>query len=386
MALSKTNNFIGRNAKPKSFFIKTYGCQMNFHDSGLIENSLLKKGFHKASSLSAADIIILNTCSVRDHADHKVASELGRIKKNNADKKVALAGCFAKQLKLKKEKWTGLSFDYCFGPDETASISDVLTLDFNVAEKVFIENSYVDTAAGKAKNGPTTVKIMEGCNNYCSYCIVPYVRGGETSVPLKIVLDAVKKHVLSGAKEIMLIGQNVNSYISPDGDKKNFCYLLKSISKIEGLDKITFLTSHPKDFDDELIELVCTNDKISKSIHLPVQSGSDRILLAMNRGYDSGDYLKLIEKLKKGHSGITFSSDIIVGFPGETEEDFEATLSLMDEVKFDFIFGFKYSPRPFTKAFELNDGVPTEIKKERLERVFKKQKEIKTGGHHQSCS
>ncbi|MHB1696908.1 MAG: tRNA (N6-isopentenyl adenosine(37)-C2)-methylthiotransferase MiaB [bacterium] len=401
MTSSRTN----KNIKTKRFFIKTYGCQMNFHDSGLIENSLLKKGFHKASSISGADIVILNTCSVRDHADHKIVSELGRFKKNNADKKIVLAGCFAKQIKLKKEKISGLPFDYCFGPDETASISDILALAFNEPPKEFSEagraGGFIADAmlennpVHKAENGPATVKIMEGCNNYCSYCIVPYVRGREISIPLEIIHDTVKKHVLNGVKEILLLGQNVNSYLSPDGDKKNFCYLLKSISKIEGLDKITFLTSHPKDFDDELVESVCMNDKVSKSIHLPVQSGSDKILYAMNRGYERRDYLKLIGKLKKGHPGISVSSDIIVGFPGETEEDFEATLSLMDEIKFDFIFGFKYSPRPFTKALELDDDVSINVKKERLERIFKKQKEIKIaslakqskniGGCQQSC-
>ncbi|MHB1661825.1 MAG: tRNA (N6-isopentenyl adenosine(37)-C2)-methylthiotransferase MiaB, partial [bacterium] len=348
MTSSRTN----KNIKTKRFFIKTYGCQMNFHDSGLIENSLLKKGFHKASSISGADIVILNTCSVRDHADHKIVSELGRFKKNNADKKIVLAGCFAKQIKLKKEKISGLPFDYCFGPDETASISDILALAAEKSEEQEEAGGPLDfiggaisknNAGGKAESAPATVKIIEGCNNYCSYCIVPYVRGREISIPLEIIHDTVKKHVLNGVKEILLLGQNVNSYLSPDGDKNNFCYLLKSISKIEGLDKITFLTSHPKDFDDELVESVCMNDKVSKSIHLPVQSGSDRILSAMNRGYERRDYLKLIEKLKKGYPGISVSSDIIVGFPGETEEDFEATLSLMDEIKFDFIFGFKYS-------------------------------------------
>ncbi|MHB8232033.1 MAG: tRNA (N6-isopentenyl adenosine(37)-C2)-methylthiotransferase MiaB [bacterium] len=377
MTLSKTS----KDAKTKRFFIKTYGCQMNFHDSGLIENSLLKKGFNKASSITGADIVILNTCSVRDHADHKIASELGRFKKNNTDKKIVLAGCFAKQIKLKKEKRPGLPFDYCFGPDETASIPDILALAFEPEEKLnkdaILEYNPQNNHNYKAENGHATVKIIEGCNNYCSYCIVPYVRGREISIPFEIIYNDVKKHVLSGVKEITLLGQNVNSYLPLGKDKKDFCYLLKSVSEICGIEKINFLTSHPKDFNEELIELICQNDKISKSIHLPVQSGSDKILSAMNRGYTRQDYTNLVKKLISGNSGISVSTDIIVGFPGETDKDFETTLSLMDEVKFDYIFGFKYSPRPFTKALEFNDDVPAGIKKERLERIFQKQKEIK---------
>ncbi len=352
---------------------------MNLHDSNSIESSLLKKGFYKADSIKNADIIIFNTCSVRDNADHKIVSELGRFKKNHDnDKKIVLAGCFAKQIKLKNKKESGLSFDYCFGPDEITSISDILAGEMDEGLDKMDESADFITGA-MSENGLVTVKIIEGCSNYCSYCIVPYVRGEEKSVPLNIIHDAVKKHVLNGDREILFLGQNVNSYISPDDDKKRFCYLLKLISKIEGLDKIRFLTSHPKDFNDELIELICSSDKISKDIHLPVQSGSDKILSAMNRGYTRRDYLKLVEKLKSGHTDISISSDIIVGFPGETDEDFKMTLSLMDEVKFDFIFGFKYSPRPFTKAFEIEDDVLISVKKERLERVFEKQKKIKNG-------
>ncbi len=352
---------------------------MNLHDSNSIESSLLKKGFYKADSIKNADIIIFNTCSVRDNADHKIVSELGRFKKNHDnDKKIVLAGCFAKQIKLKNKEGSGLPFDYCFGPDEITSIPDILAGEMEEGSDKVDESADFITDA-MPENGSVTVKIIEGCSNYCSYCIVPYVRGEERSVPLNIIYDAVKRHVLNGDREILFLGQNVNSYISPDDDKKRFCYLLKLISKIEGLDKIRFLTSHPKDFNDELIKLICSNDKISKDIHLPVQSGSDKILSAMNRGYTRRDYLKLVEKLKSGHPDISISSDIIVGFPGETDEDFKMTLSLMDEIKFDFIFGFKYSPRPFTKALEIEDDVPTGVKKERLERVFEKQKKIKNG-------
>ncbi len=358
---------------------------MNFHDSGLIESGLLKKGFHQADSVNDADIIIFNTCSVRDHADHKIVSELGRLKKNHSNKKVVLAGCFAKQIELRNKAGankTGASlfFDYCLGPDEVLSIPDILKYG-NESEKDAYSDDYKDFGLieeyfydKKPENGAAAVKITEGCNNFCSYCIVPYVRGEERSIPFEIIYNTIKKQVSKGAEEILLLGQNVNSYLSPEGGKKDFCFLLNALSEIEGIFKIKFLTSHPKDFNDGLIETVCGNGKISKEIHLPVQAGSDRILSAMNRGYTRKDYLRLVEKLRNGHSDISISTDIIVGFPGETEEDFQMTISLMDEVKFDFIFGFKYSPRPFTKAFEIADDVSLEVKKERLERIFQKQK------------
>lgn len=357
---------------------------MNSHDSGLIENGLLKNGFEKAFSVTDADVVVFNTCSVRDHADHKIISELGRLKKNYSDKKIVLAGCFAKQTKLKKEPQRGLFFDYCFGPDEIFSIPDALKNDTKDAKEAYYtetEDKYFSAIKEyfydkKPENGRASVKITEGCNNFCSYCIVPYVRGEERSIPLNIIYNTVKNLINDGADEVLLLGQNVNAYLSPDDGKKDFCFLLDALSEIEGSFKIKFLTSHPKDFNDRLTNLICGNDKISKEIHLPVQSGSDKILLDMNRGYTRADYLRLIEKLRSKNPDISVSTDIIVGFPGETDEDFQMTLSLMEEVKFDFIFGFKYSPRPFTKAFEIKDDVSLEIKKERLEKIFQKQKEI----------
>ncbi len=382
--------------KKKRFFVKTYGCQMNFHDSGLIEDGLLKNGFSKAISPDSADIVILNTCSVRDRAEHKIASAVGRLNKNT---KIVLAGCFAKHIKLKKENKiddssTNIPIDYCFAPDEILSIPDVLANDLkkdharNINDKKIepvttdnYQNFHLveDYFYNKSVNSDTaTIKIIEGCNNFCSYCIVPFVRGRERSIPLDIICNTAQIYANKGISEILLLGQNVNSYLSPESDnsKKNFSYMLETLTKIDGIKKIKFLTSHPKDFNDELIELICKNEKVSKSIHLPVQSGSDKILSAMNRGYTRRDYLRLIEKLRKGYPDIVFSTDIIVGFPTENEEDIDMTLSLLDEVKFDFIFGFKYSPRPFTKSFKIQDDVVSEKKKERLEKVFKKQRGI----------
>ena len=378
------------------FFIKTYGCQMNVHDSDLIENGLVKKGFKKAGSVEDADIVVFNTCSVRDNADHKVISEIGRLKKNYADKKIVLAGCFAKQIKLTKEQNSSIYFDYCFAPEEIFSIPDILKNNTGINDATgsneteqsrslterpseYFKNDgkteeyFYDK---KPENGTASVKITEGCNNFCSYCIVPYVRGRERSIPINIIYNTVKNLIDKGAAEITLLGQNVNSYISPDDGKKDFHYLLNELSGIGGSFKIRFLTSHPKDFNDKLIDTVCGSGKIAKEIHLPVQSGSDKILAMMNRGYTKAEYLRLVRKLKNGNPDISVSTDIIVGFPGESDEDFEDTLKLIEEAEFSSIFAFKYSPRPFTKAFKFNDDVSLEVKKERLERVFQKYKEI----------
>ena len=370
---------------------------MNVHDSDLIESGLVKKGFKKAVSVEDADIVVFNTCSVRDNADHKVISELGRLKKNYADKKIVLAGCFAKQIKLKKEQNGNMYFDYCFAPEEIFSIPDILAnnaavndiggsnetrQDYYLAERPeeYLENAgkIEEYFYGKKpeNDGTASVKITEGCNNFCSYCIVPSVRGRERCIPIGIIYKTVKNLIDKGASEITLLGQNVNSYVSPDDDKKDFRFLLNTVSEIEGSFKIRFLTSHPKDFNDKLIDTVCGDNKIAKEIHLPVQSGSDKILAMMNRGYNSADFLKLVRKLKNGNIDISISTDIIVGFPGETEKDFEDTLKLIEEAEFSSIFAFKYSPRPFTKAFKFNDDVLLEVKKERLERVFQKYKEI----------
>ncbi len=385
--------------KKKRVFVKTYGCQMNFHDSGLIKDGLLKNGFDNAVSLDDADIVILNTCSVREAADHKIVSEIGRLK---GDKKIVLAGCFAKQIKLKREQGVavnnaGIPTDYCFVPSEILSIPGMLAGDFkkncddNAGHKrlkVTAKDDYQNFNLieeyfyNKKINGSfATIKVMEGCNNFCSYCIVPFVRGEERSMPFGIIYNSAKRYADKGVRELLLLGQNVNSYLSPDScgnrkNKKDFSYMLESLAKIDGIKKIKFLTPHPKDFNDRLIELICKNEKISKSIHLPVQAGSDKILSAMNRGYTRRDYLNLVEKLRKGYPDIAFSTDIITGFPTETEEDFSMTLSLIDEVGFDSLFGFKYSPRPFTKAFRVKDDVPLERKKERLEAVFEKQRRV----------
>ncbi len=429
------------------FYIKTYGCQMNFHDSSLLEEGLIFKGFKKASSLNDANIIILNTCSVRDNADHKILSDIGRIDKN---KKIILAGCYAQQkikenikenINLNKNKIENnkikknLHINYYVSPEDILSIPDILEKEFKILSNSInnnisntinnnnidnnaennisvynntdnkanininpknIENSYLyedkfqDESYYKRLekffnqrsekkgllNYTEYLKITEGCNNYCSYCIVPYVRGREKYIPLSILFNTVEKYAQKNVQEIVLLGQNVNSYKSPDNPDHNFIYLLKRIAEIKNIKKIKFLTSHPKDMSDEVIDLIGKENKISKCLHLPVQSGSDRILKLMNRGYDRNHYLNLIKKIKLSYPEILLSTDIIVGFPGESEEDFELTLSLLKKIEFEFIYGFKYSPRPFTAALNCKDNVPLNTKKERLNKLFDLQKNI----------
>jgi MiaB/RimO family radical SAM methylthiotransferase len=490
-----------------SFYIKTYGCQMNFHDSELLEDGLIFKGFKKASSLNDANIIILNTCSVRDNADHKILSDIGRIDKN---KKIILAGCYAQQkirqnaninananknantdtiiyvsinknkseirqntnthintntalntyvninknkneaennnaaIFLRESENKELSVNYYVSPEAFLSIPDMLEKEFKSLLKLkkaavysdinLTDSGNLESVTNKNNNIITTnnikyvqkldyehhnnnefkkdkkdidilannenyykrleksfndrsekkdllnymqyLKITEGCNNFCSYCIVPYVRGAEKYIPLNILLKTVEKYAQKNVKEIILLGQNVNSYKSPESSSYNFAYLLKKIAEIKNINKIKFLTSHPKDMSDEVIELIGRENKISKSLHLPVQSGSDRILKLMNRGYDRNHYLDLIKKIKSSCQDISLSTDVIVGFPGETDEDFELTLSLIKEIGFEFIYGFQYSPRPFTTALNYKDDIPLKIKKERLNRLFELQKNI----------
>ncbi len=350
---------------------------MNFHDSGILREGLKKKGFSISSSAAEADIIIFNTCSVREHAEQKVFSDIGRVK----GKTVVLAGCLATQVVKggRKGKKTAPRLDFYFTPAELNSIPDILAGGAGTRNGLPQPGSKNPDDASfnrdiSEKTG--TIKISEGCGNFCSYCIVPYVRGTEKPVLFDEIINSAKKIVKEGINDILLLGQNVNSYHSPDDPGKDFSYLLKSLSEIKGIKKIGFISPHPRDFNDKVIGLIAGNDKISKSIHLPLQSGSDKILSSMKRGYTSKDYIALAERLRKACPDITLSTDIIVGFPGETDEDFNMTLSLLEKIGFNSIFGFKYSVRPFTEASNFPDDVPLEKKKERLQVLFEKQNMI----------
>jgi len=362
--------------------VLTWGCQMNKLDSESIAGILESLGYKEAESIEFSDIIILNTCTVREKADQKVFSTLGKLKslkKKNPNLKIIFCGCLAQRLKEK----LFLRFPYIdaiLGPRALKRFYEIFKLIENSEVKIcdtYLYNNFFEITPSliKRENKYTAwVKIMEGCNNFCSYCIVPYVRGREVSRPLERIIDEVKYLVDCGYKEVTLLGQNVNSY-KDEKSNKDFPDLLYEVAKT-GICRIRFVTSHPKDLSDKLISAMAEIDSICEHLHLPIQSGSNKILKLMNRRYTREDYLRKIEKLRNKIPNIALSTDIIVGFPYETSEDFEETKKLLEEVKYDSIFSFRYSIRPKTKAALYEDTVSEEEKIRRLEEIIALQKEI----------
>lgn len=362
--------------KQKKVYIRTFGCQMNFHDSEKILGLFKSKNFMEADSPSEGDIIIFNTCSIRQKAEQKFFSELGKIKslkKKNPRLKVIVAGCIAQHQKdeiFKKANFV----DFVVGPQNINVFKDIAQSEQR-AIAYTDENPYiseVEIPTFRKSTVSAMVNIMYGCNNFCSYCIVPYTRGKEKSRASKAILDEIKMLADSGYKEVLLLGQNVNSYKS-DTD---FPGLLKKINTINGIERIRFVTSHPKDLSDELIFSIRDLDKVCEHIHLPLQSGSTKILRLMNRKYTYDDYLRKIEKLKKNIPKIAITSDIIAGFPQETDEDHKQTIKALKEIVFDGIFAFKYSPRKGTVAADLEGQIPNEIRSERLYEIIDLQNSI----------
>jgi tRNA-2-methylthio-N6-dimethylallyladenosine synthase len=345
-----------------SFFIKTYGCQMNEYDSQRLADLLSDKcGMMRVDSPENADVILLNTCSVREKAQEKVFSDLGRyylIKQKKPNLIIGVGGCVAVQEGeniFRRAPYV----DLVFGPQTLHCLPEMLKQrkSINIS---FPQIEKFDNLSAPHADGPTAyVTIMEGCNNFCSYCIVPFTRGREISRPMQDVLNEIKTLANQGVKEINLLGQNVNNY-------KNFIPLLHEIAAINEIKQIRFTTSHPKFLSSELIKTFGEINKIVDHLHLPVQSGSNKILRTMRRGYTAQDYIDKINQLRDVRPNISISSDFIVGFPNETEEDFAQTMQLIKTVNFDNSFSFMYSPRPGTKAAELNDNVSLQIKKSRL--------------------
>ncbi|MCA6085684.1 tRNA (N6-isopentenyl adenosine(37)-C2)-methylthiotransferase MiaB [Candidatus Endomicrobiellum agilis] len=341
-----------------NYLIETIGCQMNMCESDVLSSVFSAYGASKVSSLSDADVAILNTCSVRAQAEQKAFSYLGRIKEfkqKNPSIKVVVIGCMAERLGSKIKKRFN-SVDLIIGAKDIDNaalrIMDLFHMS-NFAKKV---NSEIKSEVTRY------VTIMKGCDNYCSYCTVPFVRGKEISINFEKIVNKCSSMVKNGAREITLLGQNVNSYKCED---VNFAALIKKVAAIENLKRIRFMTNHPKDLSDDLIKIMATEPKVCSHIHLPMQSASDKILKAMNRKYSHEHYLKLIKKLRAAIPDISVTTDIIVGFPGETDEDFEDTLEAVKTIKFDGLYVFKYSPRPNTKAFGMIDDVPLQEKKRR---------------------
>lgn len=358
--------------------VTTFGCQMNARDSEKLSGILEKVGYELTDD-EDADFVIYNTCTVRDNANQRVYGRLGHLnslKKKNPHKKIALCGCMMQEPSvIEKIKKSYRFVDLIFGTHNiykfaelivTALESDSMTIDIwkdtdKIVEDLPVERKY------SFKSG---VNIMFGCNNFCSYCIVPYVRGRERSREPKEIVREIEHLVQDGVVEVMLLGQNVNSYGRNLEHPMTFAQLLQEIEKIEGLERIRFMTSHPKDLSDELIEVMKNSKKICNHLHLPLQSGSSRILKIMNRHYDKEHYLELVDKIRAAVPDIALTTDIIVGFPGETEEDFEETMDVVRRVRYDSAFTFIYSKRTGTPAATMDDQIPEEVIKERFDRLL----------------
>ena len=368
--------------------VNTFGCQMNARDSEKIIGILMTIGY-KVVEDEDADLVIFNTCTVRENANLKVYGRLGQLKKiknKNPEMITMLCGCMMQEESVvEKIKKSYRNVDIIFGTHNIFKFAELLSmkvLDRAESKKMIIDvwkdtTEIVEELPVERKyHFKSGVNIMFGCNNFCSYCIVPYVRGRERSREPEEIIKEIKELVADGVVEIMLLGQNVNSYGKNLEHPITFAQLLKQVDEIEGLERIRFMTSHPKDLSDELIDVMTHSKKVCRQLHLPLQSGSSRLLKIMNRHYTKESYLELVAKIKKAMPDIALTTDIIVGFPGETEEDFEDTMDVVEQVKYDSAFTFIYSKRTGTPAAAMEDQVPEEVVKARFDRLLKRIQEI----------
>lgn len=367
------------------YFIVTFGCQMNVHDSEKIAGILEQKGYETASSKEEADIIVFNTCAVREGAEDRVFGNVGalkKMKKERPDLIIAVCGCMTQKEQTALEIKKKFPFvDIIIGTFNVVKLGkyiDKLKESRKKQVEVYEEGDIDELLPYKRTSGENAwVNIIQGCNNFCTYCIVPYVRGREKSREKEAILSEIKELVKSGKyKQITLLGQNVNSYGKDLKNPCSFAQLLSEICKIEGDFKVWFMTSHPKDLSDEVIDVIAKEDKILKDIHLPAQSGNNRILAKMNRKYTREDYLNIIKKIKRKIPNVRLTSDFIVGFPTETEEEFLDTYSLIEEVRFDSIFAFIYSKREGTVASKMDGQIDEETKRIRVNKLLDLEKKI----------
>lgn len=355
--------------------IVTYGCQMNEHDSERIAYLLENMGYQPTEEKNEADFILYNTCLVRENAELKVYGQIGTYKKwkeENPDKILAISGCMMQTGPARdiiKKKYPQV--DLVFGTRNIAKLPQLLARHKETGERVFDIEAYEDDQLDydRTSSSFAYVNISTGCNNFCSYCVVPYARGRETSRSSEEIITEVEALAARGYKEIMLLGQNVNSY-GNDGDEISFAELLRRVHEIDGIERIRFMSSHPKDVPDELIDVIAESPKIERHFHLALQSGSNKVLKEMNRKYTREQFIALAKKLRDRIPGIALSTDIIVGFPGETEEDHQDTMDLCKEVKFDSAFTFIYSPRPDTQAAKREDQIPEEVASRRFQELL----------------
>jgi tRNA-2-methylthio-N6-dimethylallyladenosine synthase len=358
--------------KNKLLYIQTFGCQMNVHDSEQMAALLADCGYKTTDNLKLADVILLNTCSIREKAAQKVYSELGRIgllKEQNPELIIGVGGCLAQHLGSKFHKRVRY-LDFVFGTHNIHRLPEMIAAVRKKREKItqidFNKSFNSIGIYAPPVNGALSafVTIMQGCNNFCAYCVVPYLRGREMSRPPGEIIEEIKKLADHGIKEVTLLGQNVNSYGKTMEKHMNFAELIRKIGKVSGIERIRFTTSHPRDLSEELINCFAEEEKLCEHIHLPVQSGSNRLLELMNRGYSVEDYLKKVDRLRQVCPRISITSDIIVGFPGETENDYQETIDMMEKIRFDSTFSFKYSERKGTAAEKL-EGKINECEKQR---------------------
>ena len=359
----------------KKVFIKTHGCQMNEYDSAKMMDLLSEKEeFTATDTPEDADLLVLNTCSIREKAQERVFHQIGRWKKlkdKNPNLKIAIGGCVASQ-EGKKLSQRAPAVDIVFGPQTLHRLPN-LYKEASDTEKKQLDISFpkiekFDYLPQSSSDSVTAfVSVAEGCNKYCSFCVVPHTRGHEVSRPVEDILVEIEALAFRGVREVNLLGQNVNNFKGTfEGEKKSLAFLIEKVSKVNGIDRIRYTTSHPFEFKDDLVDLYKDTPELVSHVHLPVQSGSDRILKLMRRRYSAASYLELISRIRENRPGISFSSDFIVGFPGETDKDFQDTLDIVEKVGFDESFSFIYSPRPNTPAAEMEDNVSKDIKKERL--------------------
>ncbi|BDQ04093.1 tRNA (N6-isopentenyl adenosine(37)-C2)-methylthiotransferase MiaB [Ignavibacterium sp.] len=365
--------------KNGSVYIETYGCQMNFADTEIVLGVLKKQGYTVAQNPEDADIILLNTCSIRDNAEQRIYGRLGNLKNLKTKKPelvLGILGCMAERLRkdLIEEKKI---VDVVVGPDEYRRLPEYIDIAFNgdkgIGVKLSRTETYDDIEPHREDGLSAWISVMRGCDKFCTFCVVPFTRGRERSRSLNSIVKEIEDLSVRGFKEVTLLGQNVNSYRDEEND---FADLLAAAAKVDPSMRIRFTTSHPQDLSDKLLYTIAEHQNICNYIHLPVQSGSNRILELMNRTYTIEHYLNLIDKAKKIIPGVSFSTDIIAGFPTETWEDHLATLEVMRQVRYDGAYMFKYSPREGTKAYKMGDDVPEDVKTKRLQEIIDLQQQI----------
>jgi tRNA-2-methylthio-N6-dimethylallyladenosine synthase len=365
----------------KKLYIKTFGCQMNEYDSDRMVDVLAAEGIEKTDSPEDADVILFNTCSVREKAQEKVFHDLGRVrllKQAKPDLVIGVGGCVASQegeAIVRRAPYV----DLVFGPQTLHRLPQLIR-ERRISGRPQVDVSFPEIEKfdalppARVEGGSAFVSVMEGCSKFCTYCIVPYTRGEEISRPLDGVLAEIAGLAAQGVQEVTLLGQNVNAYrgLMDDGEAADFAFLLECVHDIPGIERVRYTTSHPREMTQRLFDAYARLPKLVSHLHLPVQSGSDRVLAAMKRGYTVLEYKSIVRKLRAARPNISLSTDFIIGFPGETEADFEATMKLIDEVGFDASFSFIYSPRPGTPAAELADDTPQDVKARRLKRLQKR--------------